>query len=46
MVHFLETTLAVTFVVFLISVWALEAKTVEKVSELLYRNIELIYARP
>jgi len=41
MTHFLKTTLAVTFVVFLISFWALEAKIAEKVSELLYQNIEL-----
>ena len=41
MAYFLKTTLAVTFVILLISVWALEAKIAERVSELLYQNIEL-----
>lgn len=42
MTHFLKTTLAVTFVVFFISAWALEAKIAEKVSELLYQYTELL----
>jgi len=41
MPHFLKTTLTVTFVIFLISIWALEAKIAGKVSKLLYQNIEL-----
>jgi len=41
MTHFLKTTLAVTLVVFLVSIWVLEAKIAEEVSELLYKNIKL-----
>jgi len=41
MTHFLKTTLAVTLVVVLVSIWALEAKIAQKVSELLYKNIKL-----
>ena len=41
MTHFLTTTLVVTLVVFLVSIWVLEAKIAEEVSELLYKNIKL-----
>jgi len=41
MTHFLKTTLAVTLVVFLVSIWALEAKIAEEVSELLYKNMKI-----
>jgi hypothetical protein len=37
----LKTTLAVTLLVFLVSIWALEAKIAEEVSELLYKNIKI-----
>jgi len=41
MTHFLKTTLAVTLAVLLVSIWALEAKMAEEVSELLHKNIKL-----